>query len=564
MRTAIRALLLASALTVAAPALSAEPALDLPADTAPFIQAAIANGDLVGLVVVLVDGNKVTTKSFGLANKETKKAPDADTVFQIGSITKTFTGTLLADAVLNGKLKLEDSVQSRLPEGVSIMQVGETPMTIENVATHRSGIPRLNSDFSPVDAADPYADIDDAKLWKTISSLKLTRAPGASFEYSNLGFGMLGRLVARADGGRYQDLVAAKILQPLGMTSSSADLPAPLKARGAQPYDVAGKPVKYWTFNAVPGMGAINSTAKDMTAYLRANMAVAAKTAKDSPLSRAMALAQAPHADTGVANGSEIGLAWVIGPNGSALAHDGGTYGFSSYIGFKGDGSRGVVVLANIFNSELISALGMHVLNPAQALPQLVTKVALSANALQAYAGGYQLAPGVVVVVTRADTQLSIQIPGQPASAVFPSAPDRFFYKGLPVTADFDRNAQGEVMRLVFHQMGQRTRVPRLGVDGKPMVQPARLALDTAALDAYAGDYQIAPGILLKIVRDGDHLTAQTPGQAPAPIFSERADHFEFETIDVDLDFERDASGKVIATRSASGTNKGRAVKVAN
>lgn len=557
MRMPFRALLLAGALATA-PATSAE----LPADTAPLVEEAIANGDYVGLVVVLVEGDQVTTRSFGLASKDTKKPVDADTVFQIGSITKTFTGTLLADAVLGGRLKLEDSVQSQLPAGVTIAQVGPRPMTLQDVATHWSGLPRLEPGFAPADPADPYADIDDAKLWRTVSALQPARAPGVAFEYSNLGFGLLGRLVAKADGGRYQALVADKIFKPLGMTSSSADLPDSLRARAAQGYGSDGKPVKFWTFNAVPGMGAINSTAKDMTAYLRANMAAAAKTGGGTPLDRAMAFAQTPRADAG---GGKIGLAWISAPGVTAYAHDGGTYGFSSYIGFSGDGKRGVVVLANTFQTELTSGIGTHVLNPALPLPRIVKVVALPADMLQSYVGTYSLGAGFGVAVTRDAATLSVQITGQAASPVFASAPDRFYYKGLPVTVDFDRNAQGQVVRLVFHQAGQRLRVPRIGADGKPLAQPAALALGAAALDAYVGDYQIAPGALLKVTRDGDRLMAQAPRQpAAAAIFSERPDHFEFEAQDVDLDFERDAAGKVIAVNAGSGASKTRAVKMAN
>ena len=549
--------LIAAGMLAAAPAESA----DLPADVAPFVEEAIANGDYVGAVVVLVEGDQVTTRSFGLASKEGKAAPDENTVFQIGSITKTFTGTLLADAVLRGRTTLATTVQSLLPEGVIMKQVGERPMTLGDLAMHRSGLPRLEPTFSPADPADPYADIDDARMWRTVSGLQPARAPGAAFEYSNLGFGLLGRLVAKVDGEPYPQLASERVFKPLGMASSAADLPDTLRKRAAQGYDSAGKPVKYWTFAAAPGLGAINSTAKDMTAYLRANMAVAAKTAQDTPLHRAMALAQTPRADA--MGAAKIGLAWIAAPGGTSFAHDGGTYGFSSYIGFSADGKRGALVLANTLNTELTSGLGLHILNPALPLPTIVKIARLPADTLQAYVGSYSIGAALSLTVSREGEQLSVLIAGQPASPVFASAPDRFFYKGLPVTVDFDRNAAGQVVRLVFHQMGQRFRAPRIGADGAPLPQPARRTLDGAALDGYAGRYEIRPGLTVTITRQGDQLMAQMPGQpAAAAIFSERPDHFEFELNDADLDFERDAVGKVVAVAVSAGANKGRAVKL--
>ncbi|GEM_PF-164316 len=561
MPRSFRALLLAGTLAaITAPASSTE----LPADTTAFIQEAIDNGDLTGVVVVLVEGDAVVTRGFGLASTETGKAPDADSVFQIGSITKTFTGALLADAVLSGKMTLSDPVQAYLPAGVTIAQVGERPMTIEDLATHRSGLPRLEPDFAPADPADPYADIDEAKLWRTVSNVQPARAPGAAFEYSNLGYGLLGALIARAQGKSYADLVAEKIFTPLGMAHSSARLPDALRAQAAQGYGSDGAPVPFWTFDAVPGLGAINSTAKDMTAYLRASMAAAAGRAEETPLGHALTLALTPRADVAAPGGPRIGFAWVSPPDGRLAMHDGGTYGFSSQIAFRTDGSRGVLVLANRLQTEMVSGIGNHLLDPAAPLPRIVKTVTLPPDTLAHYAGTYSMGPALTATVSReGEAGLSIQIAGQPAAPVFASAPDRFFYRGLPVTVDFDRDGQGQVVRLVFHQMGQRYRVPRLDAQGKPLPQPARLTPDAATLDGYVGAYRIGPGAQLMVTRDGDLLMAQLPGQpAAAALFSEQPDHFEFEINDVDLLFERDAAGKVVSVTARSGGHESRAARV--
>jgi hypothetical protein len=117
---------------------------------------------------------------------------------------------------------------------------------------------------------------------------------------------------------------------------------------------------------------------------------------------------------------------------------------------------------------------------------------------------------------------------------------------------------------MVSHQNGQRYRAPRLGADGQPVAQPVRLALTPAQLDAYVGKYRLTAAVALTIARDGDHLTGHTDAQpAPAALFSERPDHFEFDLLDVDLDFERDAAGKVVAVKTRVGDSLTRAERLA-
>jgi len=249
-----------------------------------------------------------------------------------------------------------------------------------------------------------------------------------------------------------------------------------------------------------------------------------------------------------------IGLAWVSSPGRNLFAHDGGTYGFSSYIGFTADGKRGVVVLANVLASETTSAIGAHLIDSRQPLPPLMTEVRLEPATLAHYVGRYSFSPTLQMEVTESDGRIALALPGQAATPLFARSTDRFFLRILPIRIDFERGPDGQVARLVSHQGGQRYRAPRLDTDGKPVAQPARLTLSAAQLDAYVGRYQLTPQVVLSVTRDGDRLMAHTSTQqAPAPLFSERPDHFEFDLLDVDLDFDRNGSGKVVAVRSRTG-----------
>lgn len=535
-------------------------AADLPADTATYIRKAVDGGTYVGVIVGLVDDGEVVVRAFGVADKARGKAPDADTLWEIGSITKTFTGALVAGEVIAGRMKLEEPVQKYLPAGITMQQFGERPITIGDLATHYSGLPRLPANFVPADPADPYASIDEPALWEMVRTTKPSRAPGTALEYSNFGYGLLGALIARETGVSYARLVADRIFRPLGMTRSIVADGVSQPSGLAQGYDGTGKPVRHWTFKAVPGLGGIYSSMADMLAYLRANMAAAAKKGPATPLREAMALAIQPRADMGR---GKIGLAWVSSPGNKMVAHDGGTYGFSSYIGFTPDGRRGVVVLANALATETTSALGAHLIDSAVPLPPPMTEVMLASPKLAEYVGRYAITPEVQVVVTQRGGRIEVAMAGQPPTTAFASSVDHFYFKIVPVQMHFDRNAAGHIVRLVSHQNGQRFRAARIAIDGKPVAQPARLALTPAQLDLYVGRYRMGPEAILTVAREGDRLLTQMSGQpAPMPVFSERPDHFQYDLLDADLDFERDAAGKVVAVTASMGSKKMRGEKL--
>lgn len=531
---------------------------ELPISAADYLRRAVDSGVYVGAIVAVVDGNDVTIQGFGKASREADSAPDANTAFAIGSITKTFTGTLLATEVLAGRMQLDAPVQTYVPANVTIPQTGDRPMTVAHLATHRSGLPNLPP-LIPATPADPFADFDDAKLWDAIGKVTLARASGTASEYSNFGYGLLGTLVARTAGTTYEALVSDRIFGPLGMARSHLTPNNAARQPIARGYDLAGEPVPHWTFQSMAGAGAIYSTMTDMLAYLRANMTVATGPVPATPLHQAMAMAQEPRADMG---GSRIGLGWITTSSGIRL-HDGGTAGFSSFFGFTVNGKRGVIVLTNTLRPEITGRVGLHLLDSRLPLPQLPTNVALAPTALASYVGRYVVAPGQYVAVTPREGGINIQLPGQDPYPVFASGPDRFSWQGVPAQALFERDANGRITRMVLRQNDLRIRWPRLGDDDRPVPQPARRTLTAAQLDGYVGRYQLTRQAILTITRDGDRLMAQLPGtQQPLLAFSETLDRFEFETLDAHLDFERDAAGNVSAVKATIGQKQVRAERL--
>lgn len=342
-------------LACAASAGVAQPAV-LPARVEAVAKDRVAAGIYPTLVFGIVDGGKSAVRAFGTLDGS--RQPDGDTVYEIGSITKTFTATLLADAVLDKRVSLDTPVQQLLP-GFRIPQRGGKQITLGLLASQYSGLPRMPNNFRPNDPANPYADYGAARLGAFLASYELPRNPGQSYEYSNLGFGLLGYALSNAAYTSYGELVKRKLLAPLAMNSSGTGLSDAMRAHLAIGHDPAGHPVENWDFDALAGAGSLRSTPKDMLRYLEANMGVA-----QGPASAAMRLAQAPRLDARE-TGGRIGLAWMTTDRG-VVWHNGGTGGYRSFIGWSADRQHGVVVLTNAQVS--VDDLGFAVLDAAAPL----------------------------------------------------------------------------------------------------------------------------------------------------------------------------------------------------
>jgi len=158
---------------------------------------------------------------------------DGNTIFEVGSVTKVFTSLLLADMAQRGQVALTDPVAKYLPAGVKMPERNGRQISLEDLATHTSGLPRLPSNLSPKDAANPYADYSVEQLYQFLSGYQLTRDIGPQYEYSNLGGGLLGHVLARRAGMDYEKVVRSRICEPLGMRSTSITLSDDMKTRFA-------------------------------------------------------------------------------------------------------------------------------------------------------------------------------------------------------------------------------------------------------------------------------------------------------------------------------------------
>lgn len=378
------------------------------------------------------------------------------TVYEIGSITKAFTGVLLADMALRGEVALDDPVRRYLPDSVRVPGTDSLPITLRLLSVQRSGLPRLPANFAPRDSTNPYADYDAARLYAFLNSYTLTRPPGAAYEYSNLGVGLLGFALARRAGTSYEELVRRRILTPLRMTNTTITLSATARGRLAQG-TADGRPAANWDVDALAGAGALRSTAEDMTAFLAAALGLVR-----TPLDSAFRLAAEPQFDAGPGGVMRIGLGWHVrqttgGPR--IVWHNGGTGGYHSWAGYDPARGVGVVVLTNA--TENIDDIGFHLLDPSRPLAPVRSAIALPAATLDEYVGSYTLAPTFVITVQRDGDRLMVQATGQPAFRIWASAKDEFFLKVVDAQFSFTRGADGNVDALILHQGGRDQRAPR-------------------------------------------------------------------------------------------------------
>jgi len=305
-----------------------------------ILQQRIAEGRGVGLVVGLLEADGSSRVVFaGSAGPDARPLGER-TLFEIGSITKAFTGALLAEMARLGEVNLLDPVSRHLPEGVLPRSRAGREITLVDLATHTSALPRMPDNFTAADARNPYADYSAAKLHEFVSGHELQRDIGAAIEYSNVGMGLLGHALSRAAGSTYEEALRSRILRPLGLQNTTITLGAEQRERMAQGHDRSRDVVPLWDIPALAGAGALRSDVVDMLRWLAANM-----NEPSSELERTLRQTHAPRAAFDGPAGPDsmfIGLGWVIQSVGGSriVWHNGGTGGFYSFAGF--DPERGV------------------------------------------------------------------------------------------------------------------------------------------------------------------------------------------------------------------------------
>lgn len=311
----------------------------------------------VGLAVGAFCGAATSVHTSGTGGSGRGALP-VDTLFQIGSVTKVFTALALADAVVAGELDLTTPLTALLPEAAAHRHT--RMITLEHLASHTSGLSRLPKGLrrrALRHPSDPYRDFASEDLVAALAAARPRRAPGRRVRYSNFGMALLGAALCRHSGMPYERLVEARVTAPLGLTDTVIVPSAAQAARLAVGHSRRRAEVPDWDLGGMPGAGALRSTVSDQLALLRAHL-----DPSTSPMPAALALVQQPHARAN--RFVQVALGWHLSPvrgtSSTALWHNGGTGGSSSYVALLRDARIGVVVLSNM--ARPVDPLGARLL----------------------------------------------------------------------------------------------------------------------------------------------------------------------------------------------------------
>jgi serine-type D-Ala-D-Ala carboxypeptidase/endopeptidase len=382
----------------------------------------------IGAVVGVIEPAGRRIISYGSSDAAGGRPLDGDTVFQIGSLTKPFTGLLLAEMVRRREVAFADQVQQYLPRGTRMPPRSQS-ITLLHLSTHRSGLPsmptnfRLDADPNPVEA---YT-VDD--LYRFLSTYELPREPGAAFQYSNLGVSLLGHVLARRAGKPYEMLLEQRVLRPLHMDSTAITVSADMASRLAQGHDRYLQPIHTWEMKALQASGSLRSTANDLLNWLGAYLGYV-----ETPLKDAMARQLA----TRFPEGGPVAIGWAVRKVGGRVVytHDGAKQGYRCAAVFDTATRTGVVLLTNARTDDEPTAIATHLLTgatlrPAPAAPARKNGVAPSESALDRLAGRYRLSAKEVLTVIRKRDHLLVDRAGDGLGMEFIATGERDFYHNV-------------------------------------------------------------------------------------------------------------------------------------
>jgi len=419
----------------------------------------LAGGWVFGASLAFVDAHGVEFVNVGTLDGK-QAPPREDTFYEIGSLTKTFTGLLLAEMVEKRYVTLEQTLRASLPDARLPEDVGN--VTLLELATHRSGLPRVPSNLESADVNNPYLGYDADRLYAYLAGAKLTSIPGTLYAYSNLGFGLLGFVLASRLRVPYEAALELLVCSPAGLRETRVTLAPAETPRLAPPYDADLSPAENWTLGVLEGAGALHSTARDLARYEQLLLGTL-----HSPLDAALREQLLARADG--SDGSRASLGWIVRRDGT-LSHSGLTGGYASEL--LVDRARGVavVLLTNAGLNVGVRDLGNALLELARgrepSVPSLPREVRVRPETLAEYTGSYPLSRERAFTLALAGGHLVVEVPGERPILLYPEAGGGFFAKLLELRVRFERGPSGLVM--VSKEDGREIRRPRLGPAAPP------------------------------------------------------------------------------------------------
>ena len=416
---------------------------EVPVDLRGNLKRRIDVGESPGVIVAVETEGQTAFSAHGQV-RDGGAAVDPDTVFEIGSISKTFTALLYEIAVNGALVTPGDEIESLLPAAAK-WDPRVASISLGDLATHRSGLPRMPTNFHPADDRNPYADYTIPQFYQWLSSVQPVGS--GRFQYSNAGMGLLGHILEVKTGNRYEALLRGWITTPLGLPDTTVSLTSGQKRRLAIPH-ADGKPLPLWDIPTLAGAGAIRSTARDLLRWASLQAGII-----DCPLSAAMRQCQQPQTRTET-DGVKAATGWFLTPskNGTIVWHSGETGGTRSWIGFIRGRKTAAVVLAN--GTEQIDDIGFHLLSPEMPLREPEKERAVCEPVLRKCEGTFALGKSRLVVKPQG-SRLSVQMDGAAPIRAFARSEIEFFFRTANAQLIFSLGTDGRMKSVTLRQNGR-------------------------------------------------------------------------------------------------------------
>ena len=332
------------------------------------LSAALKTGELApdkdaGVSIAIVKDGVTRIFAYGVAQP--------DSIYEIGSLTKTFTGLLFAQMVEQGKARLNEPVRELLPPGtVSKPQGPEITLpaiTLLDLATQRSGLPPMPDNINLADMDNPYAAYHVADLYAYIRNHGVARTSGGVYPYSGgLGFALLGQALASRAGLTYAALLNDQIALPLGLQDTTITLSSQQQSRFLAGHNEYHHPARAWDMDALAPTAGLHSTASDLLTYLEVNLHPESLKALATPaaVTLAAALLHSHQLYDRVAANNQIALGWFYESATGNYWHNGATAAHSVYVFFNPQGNYAAAVLLNTSpgaKGAFVERLGQHI-----------------------------------------------------------------------------------------------------------------------------------------------------------------------------------------------------------
>ncbi|MBV8894958.1 MAG: serine hydrolase [Acidobacteriaceae bacterium] len=498
-----------------------------------IVQSYVTDKKFMGTVLVARD-KVLFSKGYGMANLEWNIPNAPDVKFRLGSITKQFTAASILLLEERGKLSTNDPVKKYMPDAPATWD----KITIYHLLTHTSGIPSFTG-LPAYSSLEAFA-ITPEKLVALFRDKPLEFQPGEKWNYSNSGYALLGYLIEKISGQSYPQFLQENILTPLGMKDSGYDSNTAIIARRASGYTAASGGIENSGFinMTVPfSAGALYSTTEDLLRWEQGLFG-----------GKILSPAELQKMTTPFKNNYACGLFVSERKGKKLIQHGGGIEGFNTSLAYYPDDKLTVIALANLNGSapdEITAELGDVVHGEPVRLPSERKELELSPAILSRYVGTYDFPGGAKMLIMLTGDQLYTKLASQPQVAIYPESEKLFFAKVVDAEIEFVTDKNGAVTNLILHQNGMDQTAPRISAAVEVPPERKAITVPVETLKQYVGTYELAPGVDIDMTLDGDQLMTQVTGQPKFPLFAETTTRFFLKVVDAQVDFVKDADGKV-------------------